>query len=118
MSEFKLNRNYENTVRTKNTKIKNTETIMDGSKGLYIKIISIEKDDKEVKKLVKVTIKENDNKKFSLRIKTLDDKETKEMNDLKKEDLLKKLSDKKMIDITTNSVVYIKKDMSTLRKGK
>ena len=36
-SEFKINRNYENLLKTKKGKIKHTETIVDSTKGLYIK---------------------------------------------------------------------------------
>lgn len=115
MSEFKINRNYENVVKTKSGKSKQTENIIDGSKGLYIKCVNITKDNKnEVTDLIKITIKENEKKKFSMRVKTL--KKEDSYDDLTKTELVKKLSEKSVSSITSNSVNYIKKDMTSLRK--
>ena len=117
MSNFKINRNYENLLKTKKGKMKQTETIVDGSKGLYIKCVGIEKPDgkKEVSSLLKITVKEMvEKKKFSMRVKTLKSEDS--FEDLTKTELLKKLSDKKHSHVTSHAVEYIKKDMTSLRK--
>jgi len=114
--EFKINRNYENLLKTKKGKLKHSETIVDGDKGLYIKCVGVTKNDKnEVSELTKITVKEiMEKKKFSMRVKTL--KDEKSFEDLTKTELLKKLSDKKYSQITPHVVEYVKKDMTTLRK--
>ena len=117
MPEFKINRNYENSLKTKKGKMKHTETIVDGDKGLYIKCVGIEKPDgkKEVSSLLKITVKEIvEKKKFSLRVKTLKSEDS--FEDLSKTDLVKKLSDKKYSHVTAHAVEYMKKDMTSLRK--
>ena len=117
VNEFKINRNYENLIKTKKGKVKHTETIVDGEKGLYIKCVGIEKSDskKEVTDLIKITVKEMlEKKKFSLRIKTL--KAEDNFESLTKTELVKKLSEKKHSHITSHAVEYMKKDMISLRK--
>ena len=117
MSEFKINRNYENLLKTKSGKIKHTENIVDGNtKGLYIKCVLVEKNkDNKVSDLLKITIKENiEKKKFSIRIKTL--KDEKSLDSLTKTQLIKNLSEKKYMKATSHSIEYIKKEMTSLRK--
>lgn len=115
-SAFKINRNYENIVKTKKGKMKHTETIVDGSKGLYIKCVGITKNSKnEVSDLMKITVKEEIEKKnFSMRVKTL--KDEKSFDGLTKMELVKKLSEKQYSEINSHVVEYLKKDMASLRK--
>jgi hypothetical protein len=116
MTDFKINRNYENLIKTKKGKIKQSETIVDGSKGLYIKSVGVTKNNKnEVSELIKITVKEiQEKKKFSMRVKTL--KNEKAFDDLTKTELVKKLSEKQYSQITPHILEYVKKDMISLRK--
>lgn len=116
MSDFKINRNYENLIQTKKGKTKHSETIVDGSKGLYIKSVAVTKNNKnEVSELIKITVKEIQEKKnFSMRVKTLKNEKT--FDDLTKTELIKKLSEKQYSEINQHVLEYIKKDMISLRK--
>lgn len=115
-AEFKINRNYENIVKTKKGKMKHTEKIVDGSKGLYIKCVGITKNDKnEISELIKITVKEIiEKKKFSMRVKTL--KDEKSFDELTKMELIKKMSEKQYAQINSHVVEYLKKEMASLRK--
>ena len=116
MSDFKLNRNYENFIKNKKGKTKHNESIVHSDKGLFLKCVGVTKDqNNETTALVKITVKENEGKNtYSMRVKTLDSEDS--FEDLSKAELTKKLSEKKYSHVTTHSLEYMKKDMSSLKK--
>ena len=116
MSSFKLNRNYENFIKNKKGKTKHNENIVHSDKGLFFKCVGVTKDaNNETIDLVKITVKQNEGKStYSMRVKTLNNEDA--FEDLTKGELIKKLSEKKYSAVTTHSLEYMNKDMTSLKK--